>query len=103
MKSGWYVNKRNPLDVVFVTDEIVRMKHPAQILFNYKDIKNNGVPKREVVGFGFRDYYEPIEDPRIYSKRLYDDALAFLVLAEAIRTNQEPLNSQPLEKVIESA
>ena len=93
VKPGWYVSKHDPLDVVFVTNEVLRIKHPTSYLLCYKGLKQGETPKRTVAGWGFHQYYEQM-DPETHSQSLHQNALSSLVLAEAIRQAEKDLTAK---------
>jgi len=89
-KAGWYVSRHDPLDVVFVTDEILRIKYPTSYILCYKGLKQGETPKRTVAGWGFHEYYQPI-NPETHAQSLNANALSSLVLSEAIRQAERDL------------
>ena len=97
------------MDVVFVTEERTRTKYVSQIIFSYLGVKPNEAPSRQVMGWGFEQYYTPL-NPEEHAKRLHSEALVSLVLSEAIRdalkamalTDQRQTQKPNLEQSVQS-
>jgi len=102
VKPGWYVSKHDPLDVVFVTEEIFRAKYPTSYILCYKGLKLGEAPKRTVADWGFNDYYQPM-NPEAHAHSLHQNALSALVLSEAIRLAERDLTPKSQKLRVETS